>query len=85
MHHTAHQIALEGIEAGLLGGQRQAFFQTLARDEALLGGAGEQVVEIRVWPGHQAVAQAVGDVDMQERHVEVERRHRQQHLAIGIG
>ncbi|MNX50075.1 hypothetical protein D3C86_806920 [compost metagenome] len=85
MHHTAHQIALEGIEAGLIGAQFQALFKALARDKALLGGAGEQVVEIRVRPGHQAIAQAVGDVDMQERHVEVERRHRQQHLAIGIG
>ncbi|MNP32136.1 hypothetical protein D3C76_1253020 [compost metagenome] len=85
MHHAADQIALEGVETGLLGVQRKAVFQAFARDKALLGGAGEQVIEIRVRPGHKAVTQAVGDIDVQERHIEVERRHRQQHLAIGVG
>ncbi|MNH29763.1 hypothetical protein D3C79_900130 [compost metagenome] len=58
--------------------------QLLARHEALLGRASEQVVEIRVWAGHQGVAQAVGDVDVDKRHVQVQGGHGQQHFAVVI-
>ena len=84
-HHAAHQVALEGVEAGLGGVQFEARLDPLGGHVAGVRRPREEVVEVGVGAGDQGVAEAVGDVHMQDRRVQLEGRHRQQGLAVGVG
>ena len=57
----------------------------LARHEAPLRRHAEEVVEVEVGPEELAVAAGVGAVHVDERHVELERGHRDQLLAVVVG
>ena len=85
LDHAADQVALEGVVPGLLRRQLETLLDALGGDEAALGGARKQMVEIGVATLNQGVAQTVGNVDVHEGGVEAERRHGHQGLAVVVG
>ncbi len=83
-HDAVHEVALEQIEARLVGRELEAIDQRLGADVAAIRRTCEKVVEQRVARLDQRVAEPVRVVDVQQRHVELQRRHRDVHLAVRV-
>ena len=56
----------------------------LHRQEALLGGHQEQIVEVGVDAGVGGIALRVTEIEMHERGIQVQRRHRDERLVSAV-
>ena len=84
-HHTTDVAALDDVVTRLRAvGQIDALAQLLAAHVAARGGAGELLIEIRIRTQGLHVAEPISAIDVQQCHVQMQRRHRQQQLRVRV-